>query len=68
MVAVSERILHGPVTPFRTELPVSLERIGCGHRMEAATYTRLRRIYEEHIPTCPHDRSRYNGWHGEALG
>lgn len=68
MVAVSERILHGPVTPFRTELPVSLECIGCGHRMEAVTYTRLRRIYEEHVPTCPHDRSRYNGWHGEALG
>lgn len=65
---MGDGIFHGTVTPFRTGLPVSLECIGCGHRMEAATYTRLRRIYEEHVPTCPHDRSRYNGWHGEALG
>jgi len=64
----SDGSFHGEtVLPFRTELPVSLECIGCGQRIEAVTYTRLRRLYVEHIPVCSHDRSAYNGWHGEAL-
>jgi hypothetical protein len=53
-----------PATPG----PTALECIGCGHRMTAPTVEQLRDLYVAHVPNCTHDRSLFDGWHGDIFG
>jgi hypothetical protein len=60
------------VTPHIATRPstglTAIECIGCGHRITAPTVEEMRDLYEAHVPQCTHDRSLYDGWHGDIFG